>query len=138
MAWNHLPLPAANVVIEVEFRVRHAYHDILFFIIRQGDGKVSYDVSKDSVPNMIGKCAVRVDVFRMTLRVLPNGTGRLSPHQHSDETQGYLCQGHGIGRMLTHAFLNQSSLLMRIQVKIQWNGCGCFDRCLVLMSRGED
>ena len=58
-------------------------------IAMQGDGKTSYDVSKDGVPTMIGECAVRVDVFGMSLRVLTSGTGRLSPHQHSDEAQGY-------------------------------------------------
>ena len=92
----------------------------------QGDGKTSYDVGKDGVPTMIGECTVRVDVFGTSLRVLTNGTGGLSPHQHSDEAQGYLCQGHGIGRTSTRPFLIQSPLLMCIQVKIQWKGCACF------------
>ena len=29
----------------------------------QGDGKTSYDVSKDGVPTQIGECAVRTDLF---------------------------------------------------------------------------
>ena len=81
-------------------------------VAMQGDGKMGYDVGKDGVPTMIGECAVRVDVFGMSLRVLTNVTGRLSLHQHSDETQGYLCQGHGIGRTSTCSFSIQSSLLM--------------------------
>ena len=51
----------------------------------QGDGKTSYDVGKDGVPTMIGECAVSDEVFGMSLRSLTNSTGRLSPHQHSDE-----------------------------------------------------
>ena len=61
----------------------------------QGDGKTSFDVGNDGVPTMIGECAVRADVLGMSLRVLTNVTGRLSLHQHSDEAQGYLFQGHG-------------------------------------------
>jgi hypothetical protein len=66
---------------------------------------MSYDVGKSGVPTMIGECAVRVDMFRMLLRVLTNGTGRLSQYQQSYETQGYLCQGYGIGCTSTLAFL---------------------------------
>lgn len=29
----------------------------------QGDGKTSYDVSKDGVPTQIGECAVCTDIF---------------------------------------------------------------------------
>ena len=28
-----------------------------------GDGKTSYDVSKDGIPTQIGECAVRTDIF---------------------------------------------------------------------------
>ncbi len=51
----------------------------------QGDGKTSYDIGKDGVPTMIGECAVRADVFGMSLRFSTNDTGRLSPRQSSDK-----------------------------------------------------
>ena len=88
----------------------------------------SYDVGKGGVPTMIGECAVRVDMFRMLMGVLTNGTGRLSPYQHSDGTQGYLCQEYGIKCTLTRAYLIQSSLSIPIQVKIHWKGL-----CVVLI-----
>jgi hypothetical protein len=77
-------------------------------VAMQGDGKTSYDVGKDGVPTMIGDCTVRADVFGMSLRFPTNGTGRLSPHRYSDKAQGQLCQGHGIGRTSTHAFLDSN------------------------------
>jgi len=51
----------------------------------QGDGKTSYDVSKDGVPTMLGECVVRADVFGLSLIFPTNDTGRLSPHQGSDK-----------------------------------------------------
>jgi hypothetical protein len=33
----------------------------------QGDGKTSYDLAKDGVPNMIGECTVRADGYGMLL-----------------------------------------------------------------------
>ena len=92
----------------------------------QSDEKTSYDVGKDDVPTMIGECAVRDVMFGMSLRFLTKDIGRLLPHQHTDEAQGQLCQGHGVGRTLTRAFLIQSSPLMRIQMKITWKGYACF------------
>ena len=92
----------------------------------QGDGKTSYDVGKDGVPTMIGECAVCTNMFGNSLRFLTNGTGRLSPHQRSDEAQSHLCQRYGIRRTSTRAFLIQSSLSVRVQVKIQWKGCAYF------------
>jgi hypothetical protein len=73
----------------------------------QGDGKTSYDVGKDGVPTMIGECTVRADVYGILLRFPTKCTGGLSPHEHSDKAQGHLCQGHGIGRTSTCAFLIQ-------------------------------
>ncbi len=49
-------------------------------IAMQGDGKTSYDIARDGVPNTIGECTVRADV--------------------------YLRQGHAIGCTSTHAFLD--------------------------------
>jgi hypothetical protein len=92
----------------------------------QGDGKTSYDVSKDGIPTQIGECAVRTDIFGTSLRFPTNNTGRLPPRQGSDKTQSYLCQGHGIGRTSTHTFFSKSSFSIRIQVKLQWKGCECF------------
>ena len=37
-------------------------------IAMQGDGKTSYDLARDGVPNMIGECAVRADVYGILLR----------------------------------------------------------------------
>ncbi len=54
-------------------------------IAMQGDGKTSYDVSKDGVPTMLGECVVRADVFGLSLIFPTNDTGRLSPHQGSDK-----------------------------------------------------
>ena len=37
-------------------------------IAMQGDGKTSYDIARDGVPNMIGECTVRADVYGILLR----------------------------------------------------------------------
>ena len=107
---------------------RHSSRALFAFVLHIGRGNPEYTLrvmmlAKDGVPTMIGECAVRVDVVGMSPRVLTNGTGRLSLYQHSDETQGYLCQGYGIECTSTRAFLIQSSLLIPIQVKIHRKGC---------------
>lgn len=76
-------------------------------VAMKGDGKTSYDVGKDGVPTMIGECAVRADVSKVSSRFPTKCTGRLSPQEHSDKAQGHLCQGHGIGRTSTRTFLIQ-------------------------------
>jgi len=79
----------------------------------QGDGKTSYDLAKDGVPNTIGQCTVREGVYGPSFRFPTNSAGELSWQQRRDKTQGHLCQGLDIGCTSTHTFLMPTSCSVR-------------------------
>lgn len=79
----------------------------------QGDGKTSYDLAKDGVPNMIGQCTVREALYGASFRFPTNSVGKLSRQQHRDKTQGHLCQGLDIGCTSIRAFLIPTSCSVR-------------------------
>ena len=81
----------------------------------QGDGKTSYDLAKDGVPNMIGQCTVRRGrVWETSFGILTNSTGELSQQQRRDKTQGHLRQRLDIGCRSIRTFLIPTSCSVRL------------------------